>query len=245
LEVRWELFGVKLTRLGIVGVSIVLILTGLSNVTGASMSGKMLHTWSHDFNSRFFETRDVNQALNSGDNFTVEQTVFATNYSGSAKVDLLEVKATDKGKNRYYSFGWYGGNEVKIKVDTRVVKSVSVDMSKPHTYRLEVTQSDVAFYIDGTPVKDVTGRNISQIIAVNAGGWDKNSTYDLWIDNIKEYWNGKLVKSEDFEDGSDDYYTKNRASGNGNSGEEIAENSQVPEFPFLEPVLDYIYSIIR
>lgn len=219
---------------------LILMLAGLPNsIAGSSLlEGKLLHVWSYDVDSSYTAVHNVDKPLNRGNVYEIEQIVRAANYSGYAGVALLEVQVSDNGSTRWYSVYWYGENEVDV-----YGKSVQLDMSVPHTYKIEVTGNEIRFYIDGNLVNGVTGRKVTGIQQVNTGRWDEESTYDLYIDNVKEYWNGELTASEDFEDGRDDFYTSNVFRGRGDSGEEIISSKDVPEFPFLEPIVDKILDI--
>ncbi|WP_456453472.1 hypothetical protein [Thermococcus sp.] len=225
--------------------SLVLILSGLPNtIAGSSLlEGEVLHVWSHDFSSSYTEIHVVNRELDSNDVFAVEQTVLAANYSGSAGVALLEVQVTDGGKTAWYSFYWYGEDRVYINGPELSI-IVTLDMSVPHTYRIEVTKERVGFYVDGSNKMTIGIRDITKIQQVNTGRWDTESVYDLYIDNIKEYWNGELIASEDFDDGKDNFYTDDHFGGNGDSGEAIISSKSVPEFPFLEQIIDRLANVI-
>lgn len=230
---------IRLVRDAVVVVTLLLILTGLSNAAGGTLSGNVLHVWSHDMGSSYTEIHNVNRGIKK-DTYAIEQTVLAKNYSGSAGVTLLEVQVTDGGRTRWYSVYWYGGNSVDV-----FGKTVNLDMSVPHTYRIEVTRNNVKFYIDGGRVKTIKKRHITKIQQVNAGRWDKGSTYDLYIDDVREYWNGDVIAQENFDDGSDDFYTSDVPRGSGDSGEEIIQSEGVPEFPFLEPVIDEVMKVLN
>ena len=229
----------KILKWVIIGVSLALILSGLPNALagGSLFSGYVLHVWSHDFSSSYTEIHVVNRELSSNDVFAIEQTVLAANYSGSAGVVLLEVQVTDSGKTAWYSFYWHGGNTVYINGPGLSI-SIILDMSVPHTYRIEVTKERVNFYVDGSNKLTIGIRDITEIQQVNTGRWDEGSTYDIYIDNIKEYWNNELIASEDFDDGNDNFYTDDHLGGNGDSGEAIISSKSVPEFPFLEQIID-------
>jgi hypothetical protein len=229
----------KFARLGVIGITLILVLAGLGNVSGAEISGYTLHVWSHDSKSTYIEGHDVPK-LNKQDVYAVEQVVMATNYSGTAGVALLEIKTN----NGNYGIYWYGGNTVKAGG-----KELNVDMSVLHTYKIEVdlASDEIRFYIDGNLVNTVVAA-INSVQEVRTGGWDTGSSggssYDLYIDNVKEYINGQLIASEDFDDGSDDFYTSDQRPGSGDSGEEIIPSESVPEFPFLEPLFKYLSSMI-
>jgi len=228
-------------KIAVPSIALVLMLVGAANVSGAELSGKVLHVWSHDTSSSYTEIHKVNEQLNESDVFAVEQTVFATNYSGSAGVALLEIQVTNSnGKSKWYSIYWFGGNKVYLYTPTSSI-SLHLDMSRPHSYRIELTSSSVKFVIDSNTVE--LSADAKKIQQVNAGRWDEGSTYDMYIDNIKEYWNGKLVASEDFEDGVDNYYTSDHTSGNGDSGEEVVTSIGVPEFPFISGLVERLSSL--
>lgn len=232
----------RIAKTIVVAAALALIYTGLSSTPWISLaqateiSGHVLHAYSHDTSSSYTEIHVVNSRLKKNDNYTIEQTVLAANYSGSAGVVLLELQVTENGNTEYYSIYWYGGNTVYIYTPHGST-NMSLDMSQPHTYKIEATKNQVKFYIDDAQVYS-TSANIKKIQQVNTGRWDENSTYDLYIDNIKEYWNGNLNSQEDFEDGSDDFYTSDAYNGSGDSGEEIIQPIGIPEYPFLEPILE-------
>jgi len=232
---------VRLSAL-IIGLVAVLILSGIPNAMATSsvqFSGNILHVWSHSTRSSYTEIHDVNRALSEGDIYTIEQVVMATNYSGSAGVVLLEVQAKRGTKTVWYSFYWFGGDQVYAGD-----KAVPVDMSVPHRYKIEVTRDCVKFYIDGNLVNTVTGVGITKIEQINAGRWDKKSEYDMYIDDVKEFWDGELIASENFDDGKDDFYTDDVMRGRRGSGEEIVSIIQVPEFPFLDTLIDAVSKVL-
>jgi len=229
----------------IVGMSLILLILGLPNAMAdsSSFTDGILHVWSHDKKSSYTEIHVVGKKLGSNDTFAVEQTVLASNYSGREGVALLEVQVTDSGKTAWYSVYWYGEDRVYINGPGMSI-SVALDMSVPHTYRIEVTRERVGFYVDGSNKMIIGIKNITEIQQVNTGRWDKGSTYDLYIDNIKEYWNGELIASEDFDDDKDDFYTRDVLRGSGDSGEEVIPSEGVPEFPFLEPIVNELLKVL-
>ena len=235
---------VKFMRGAIISLSVIMIIAGIPNAYGSPLSGTVLHAWSHDEGSSYTEIHDVNRALGSGDVYAIEQVVMAANYSGSAGVVLLEIQAKNsRGRNRWYSFYWYGKDEVVIDSPSGS-QTISLDMSVPHTYRIEVTRNSVTFSIDGGSTKVTLNADVSKVEQINVGRWDTGSIYDLYIDNVKEYWNGQLITSEDFEDGQDNFYTDDVFRGRGDSGEEIISSEEVPEFPFLKDVIEYLSNLI-
>ncbi|ASJ07318.1 hypothetical protein A3L08_08280 [Thermococcus pacificus] len=244
--------GVERVKVAVPLIALMLILMGLGNVSGAQMSGNVLHVWSYDMKSHYVEIHKGNKQLGNGDVFAVEQTVFVTNYSGSAYVALLEVQGTSNNNNdNTYSIYWYGENEVLLKTPTNST-TIPLDMSKPHRYRIEMTTTSVRFVIDSTTTVEFPA-NVKKVQRVNSGAWDDNCTYDMYIDDVKEYWNGQLVASEDFEkdedgdDNNDDYYKDDHTISRNayeDSGETVTDSTQVPEFPFLKPLFDYLSSVI-
>lgn len=229
----------KLIKAVIITVTILLIIIGLTNTyttNAAEMSGKILHVWSHDTSSSYMERHRVNKKLGKEDSYIIEQTVLAKNYSGSAGVALLEAQVS---KDKFYSIYWYGGNWIMIYADKKQKNVTDLDMNNPHTYKIEVTKNKVTFYIDGDIVAEFNA-DIKKIDQVNCGRWDYGSTYDLYIDNVKEYWNGNIINQENFDDGTDNFYTADIYQGSGDSGEEIINAEQIPEFPFIMPVIDWI-----
>ncbi|WP_456366962.1 hypothetical protein [Thermococcus sp.] len=229
-------------KIAVPSIALILMLAGAANVSGAELSGKVLHVWSHDTSSLYTEIHVVNRNLNDGDTFAVEQTVFAVNYSGSAGVALLEVQVTNSnGKTKWYSIYWFGKDKVYLYTPTSSI-SLNLGMSKPHRYRIELTKSTVKFVIDSNTIE--LPADVKKIQQVNSGRWDNDCTYDLYIDDVKEYWNGELTTSEDFEDGIDNYYTSDHTSGNGDSGEKVIESIGVPEFPFISGLVKGLSSLL-
>jgi len=253
---------VKLVRDFVVITALLLILTGLSNAAGEGMSGKVLHVYSHDQSSSYIEIHQVDNRITKRANYTVEQTVLAKNYNGSAGVTLLDVKVkqADRTTNWYGFYLQEGTVYVGYSNDHSYIGSTfttidNIDVSEPHTYRIEVTKTAIKFYIDRKMVYDYTGQKVRKVIEVSSGGtyndddqswdvWDLETTWDLYIDSVKEYWNGDLINEENFDDGSDDFYTSDAYQGYGDSGEEIISSESVPEFPFLEPLIDRIVEVL-
>ncbi|WP_430515151.1 hypothetical protein [Pyrococcus woesei] len=111
--------------------------------------------------------------------------------------------------------------------------------------------SKINYYIDGQLVYEESWNTPWDISYIAAGGiFDGGKTFDLFIDNVVYTYgkgnlnNGKTV-SEDFEDGQDDFFTwELKGANDGKSGAEVTYSSQVPEFPFLKPLFNYLSSII-
>lgn len=258
----------RLIKSVIVASVLILLLLGLPNALGSgTLSGKVLHVWSHDTSSSYTEIHTVNRDIGTGDTYAVEQTVLAKNYSGSAGVTLLDVKVEEE-EWWFSSSGWYGiylqGNTVYVGYSEdhsylgSTLKTVDLDMSVPHTYRIEVAPNSIKFYIDGEMIYEYENwlTDVTKVLEVSSGGtyndddqswdpWDKETTWDLYIDDVKEYWNGQLINEENFDDGSDDFYTDDYHSGGSGSDEEIISSEGVPEFPFLEPVIDEVVKALN
>jgi len=226
-------------------VVLILILSGLPYVFATSseplLSGKVLHVYSHSLNGFYMDYHIVDLSLSAGDNFTIEQAVLAANYSGSAGVALLEVQVKiRKGtstRTRWYSIYWYGGNSIMVWN-----KNVSLNMGVPHEYKITVLPNEVLFYVDGKLVDSVTAR-VTKIQQINLGRWADASTYDLYVDNVREYFNGDLIASDDFEDSKDDFYT-GTPSNPIDSGEDIISYQEVPEYPFLAPFVQKVENVL-
>jgi len=236
----------RLLRAAIVVLVLALVASGVPNAfatSSANLYGKVLHVWSHDMDSSYVEVHIVDRDVNSGSTYSVKQNVYATNYAGTAGAVLLEVQVEDKRKGTmWFSIYWFGRDEVEIYAGDSYT-TVPLDMSVPHNYQIEVTQRVVRFYIDGSLVYEAKYFRIIEITQVNTGRWDKESIYDLYIDNVEEYWSGRLVQSESFEDGIDNFYNADVYIGSGDSDEEIIDSEEVPVFPFLSGLLEAIENV--
>lgn len=239
--------GAKVLRKAIIAVAGVLIFAGLIGAPAlkaspGELSGGVLHVYSHDYSSYYVEVRRVNVDIREVGSYSIEQTVLASNYEGPPNVGvvLLEVK-TGGSRGQFYSIYWYGEDSVYIYGGNNY-EIVSLDMSRPHTYMINVTTRSVYVYIDGQQVASfrLKGKTVAE---VHVGRSDASVTYDLYIDNVQEYLGGSLNATENFDDGKDDFYTNDQFSGSGDSGEEVITSIGVPEYPFLQPLLDFIYSM--
>lgn len=254
------MIGMKLARVGIVGIAVILILIGLGNVSGAQMSGKMLHVWDHSLQSSYYVYRGVKSKEYP---ISIQWDAYALNYtSGTQYVAIMAI--VDSWGNAW-GFFWKNGTVV-IFSDTNdpssdiPVYDTKIAGSSPHTYKIEVVYdsfgwirwiSKINYYIDGQLVYEESWNTPWDISYIAAGGiFDGGKTFDLFIDNVVYTYgkgnlnNGKTV-SEDFEDGQDDFFTwKLKGANDGKSGAEVTYSSQVPEFPFLKPLFNYLSSII-
>jgi len=229
--------------------AIIMIISGIPQAmanSSAAMEGNVLHVWSHDYNSGYVEVHTVDRTIRRNSVYAIKQDVMALSYSGDAGVVLLEVEVINKkGETLWLSFYWFGGNSVDI-YDGKGGTTYYLDMSVPHNYEIEVTMTSVRFYIDGEKVHEADFRNVKErikkVTEVHTGRWVRGSTYDLYVDNVQEYWSGRCLGCEDFEDGTDDFYTSDVLLGSGDSGEEVVSCEEVPVFPFLKDIVDALVS---
>ncbi|ALV63706.1 hypothetical protein ADU37_CDS20070 [Thermococcus sp. 2319x1] len=240
----------KFARPGIIGVTLILVLAGLNNVSGAQISGKMLHVWDHSLESSYYVYRYVgnDKPLN------IQWDAIVTNYNTGDQYVAIMAVIDDSG----YAWGFFWRNGTVVifsntgdpSSDTPV-KDTNVDGSSLHTYRIEVVYNKrgkvkkLVYYIDDNKVytePDAPPGNIRYIAA--AGIFRGGKEFDMFIDNV-EYTYSEGTISEDFEDGQDDFFVWGLAgTDDGKSGAEVVDSAQVPEFPFLEPIFDYLSSIV-
>ncbi len=209
-----------------------LFLSGVPNISGAGFSGGILHVWDHDMKSSEYVYRTIQgMPLRS-----IQLDLLATNYTGSQYVNLLSI---------YDSFGdgwgfyWRGNNQVYVVSDDSIVAVYPLNTGNPHTYRIEVkydpflgTPDEVDYYIDGRVVYNETWDIPWAVSRVIIGGYLGGAkTFDLYLDNV--FYNGQLA--EDFDDGKDNFFQEVTV-GNGDSGAEVVNSEQVPEFPVLQYV---------
>lgn len=202
--------------------------------SSGELSGNVLHVYSHDTTSSISPYRTLSLTLSSGDNYTIQQDVFATYGGGSGGVALLEVTVTENGNTQWYGFWWYGGNTIYISTPQGTT-TVVVDMSAVNRFKIEVLPDNVYFYINGAKVYTYSTAGITNINSVEIGAYNANSKYDLYVDNVNEYLNNTLTKQENFDDGTNNFYTGTYTYGGGDSGTEIivASAVPVPEAPIL------------
>lgn len=253
------MIGMKLARVGIVGIAVILILIGLGNVSGAQMSGKMLHVWDHSLQSSYYVYRGVKSKEYP---ISIQWDAYALNYTSGTQ--YVAIMAIVDSRGNAWGFFWKNGTVV-IFSDTNdpssdiPVYDTKIAGSSPHTYKIEVVYdsfgriSKINYYIDGQLVYEESWNTRRDISYIAAGGiFDGGKTFDLFIDNVVyTYGKGNLNKgkrktvSEDFEDGQDDFFTwELKGANDGKSGAEVTYSSQVPEFPFLKPLFNYLSSII-
>ncbi len=249
--------GIKFARLGVVGISIVLILMGLGNVSGAQMSGKMLHVWDHSMQSSYHVYRQVKSNEYP---LSIQWDAYAFNYTEGTQ--YVAIMAIEDGNGYAWGFFWKNGTVV-IFSDTddpssdTPVYTTDIDGSSPHTYKIGVVYdsfgwvNELDYYIDDQLVYTESWDTPTDISYIGAGGiFTGGKEFDMFIDNVVYTYaqgnlNTKKTVREDFEDGHDNFFTwELDGTDDGRSGAEVIDSTQVPEFPFLKPLFDYLSSII-
>ncbi|WP_010476942.1 hypothetical protein [Thermococcus zilligii] len=248
--------GVARMRVAVPLIALALLLTGLGNVSSAEMSGKVLHVWDHSLESSYTVFRQVNSSEYP---LSVQWDAYAFNYTqGTQYVAIMALL----DRNGYaWGFFWKNGTVAIFSGTSDPSGSTPVyttsDGSSSHTYRIEVVYnrrggiSGLKYYIDGQLVYSQSKSTPTSVSYIGAGGiFTGGKQFDLVIDNVVyTYAQGNLNNSntvrEDFEDGEDNFFTWELVGTNdGKSGAEIVDSTQVPEFPFLKPLFDYLSSII-
>jgi hypothetical protein len=244
------MIGMKFARLGVIGITLILVLAGLGNVSGADMSEGVLHVWDHSLDSSYYVYRYVG----NDKPLSIQWDAIATNYTEGDQ--YVAIMAVIDSNGHVWGFFWRNGTVV-IFSDTSdpssdtTVKDTKIDGSSPHTYKIEIVYNKrgdikkLKYYIDGNRVyveRNTPPADIRYIAA--AGIFRGGKEFDMFIDNV-EYTSSEGTISEDFEDGQDDFFAWGLAgTDDGKSGAEVLDSAQVPEFPFLEPIFDYLSSIL-
>ncbi|ASJ01195.1 hypothetical protein [Thermococcus gorgonarius] len=243
--------GVERVKVAVPIITLVLVLMGLGNVSSAEMSGQMLHVWDHSLDSSYYVYRQVNSSEYP---LSIQWDAYAFNYTQGTQ--YVAIMALVDSNGRAWGFFWKNGTVAIFSGTSDPSGSTPVyttsDGSSPHTYRIEVVYNpnnnklkNLLYYIDGQLVYSQSKNTPQSISSIEAGGiFSGGKQFDLYLDNVV-YTYAQGEKTEDFEDGQDDFFEwEPVGTDDGKSGAKVTDNTQVPEFPFLEPLFDYLASII-
>lgn len=141
--------------------------------------------------------------------FEIEWEAKLENWNGDGLIYIMHVSVDGKTVAFEYGKGW-DGTKVYSVVDS-YSSPHDIDVTKWHKYMIKIYKNKIEFYIDEEKVDEYTTTVTEVDGYVSAGAYEGSNSFDLYIDNIEE--KGCSIRmTEDFEDGSDNYFVDN--SGN-------------------------------
>jgi len=189
------------------------------SITGDTKTNYVLKVSSHNTTGHSVVEHYITYNLSDGPyNLTYSVTLQNWNSSG-AGVDPMYVYVNDSGNNNSYAyFTWtYGYNGTSLYScyydgSSSSCRDLDYNITSGwYTLTIRVDGTSVGFYVNGSSVWNVTGRDITEVLRSGAGSWDNTSQYDLYIDNVTEELGyvasgGSRVR-ENFDDDYDCYFT--------------------------------------
>jgi len=186
---------------------------------------KALHAYDYDTNGYIVIQRNINQTLSKFTSFSIQWDAFITNYTdpNSVGVVLQEIQVNINNNPNWVSIYYYGGNTIYLSGPGLTPITYTLDMSIAHTFNITIIRStasklDIYYYIDNNLAYSYTysilGSATVVIYSVEGGRFSTSNTYDLYIDNVRMKDVNNIITSENFESGTDNFFTNSYSSGN-------------------------------
>jgi len=203
--------------------------------TSATISvtlNKALHVYDYDTNSYIVIQRNINQGLSKSTSFSIQWYAFITNYTNlnSVSIILQEIQVNINNIPNWVNITYRGGNTVYLSGPGLTPRAYTLDMSIAHTFNITIIRStasklDIYYYIDNNQAYSYTysisGSATVVIYSVEGGRYSTSNTYDLYIDNVRMKDVNNIITNEDFESGTDNFFTNSNTSPSGNVGKTV------------------------
>ncbi|MEM3415517.1 MAG: hypothetical protein QW575_08105 [Thermoproteota archaeon] len=178
---------------------------------------RALHVFDYDLSGYSVAYRWLNYSLGTNNYVSIKAFVHVFNLTDplSQGVVLLEVEAKNGTQVTYFSFYYYGGNQVHAGS-----YQVSLDINIPHFYAITLymngSKLKVSYYVDGVRVNsEAYNVGVLTVSGFAAGRYATSNMYDMYLDMVSAEFGTQSMQPlyEDFDSGVDNFFINSYSSG--------------------------------